>query len=120
GSIELSPALQKEFVSATLQLSLKKSSAVSFERTRDSDKIVANWEISGEPYHLVLPARDAVGEVLPGTGVEVLSDLVFWLSDLTAPKVRKSKIKEDSDRARLSLRDLLWYCYLDQDEIDSS
>lgn len=120
GNIELSPALQKEFVAATLNLSLRKSSSVSFERTRDSDKIVANWDLSGEPYHLILPARDAAGEVLPATGVEVLSDLVFWLSDLTAPKVRKSKTKDDSERARLSLRDLLWYCYLDQDEIDSS
>lgn len=34
--------------------------------------------------------------------------------------MRKSKKRDDSDSARLSIRDLLWYCYLDQDEIDSS
>ena len=56
----------------------------------------------------------------PNTGVEVLSDLIYVLGGKTPPKVRKSKIDEDSDLARLSLRDLLWFCYLDQDHMDSS
>ena len=34
--------------------------------------------------------------------------------------MRKSKTRQDSDTARLSIRDLLWYCYLDQDSMDSS
>ena len=52
--------------------------------------------------------------------MEQLSDLLFFLSGVKPPRVRKSKVKDDSDIHRLSLRDLLWYCYLDQDEIDSS
>lgn len=67
-----------------------------------------------------LPAADAGGEVIPNTGVENLSDLLFWLSTLRPPRVRRSKTKQDTGTARLSMRDLLWYCYLDQDEIDSS
>ena len=42
------------------------------------------------------------------------------MSALTPPRVRKSKTKADSETKRLSMRNLLWYCYSDQDEIDSS
>jgi len=119
GNIQLSPALQAEFVSATLNMSLDQDD-LTIERPRDSDYVIASWGQGDEAYHLNLPARKSEGEVWPGTGVEVLSDLLFRLSGLVPPRVRKSKIKEDSDLARLSMRDLLWYCYLDQDEIDSS
>jgi hypothetical protein len=118
-SIELSPAMQSEFVGATLNLSLKRGD-LSLERPRESDRVIAQWDEGESAYHISLPARAAGGEVLPGTGVEVLSDLLFWFSDIRPPRVRKSKIKEDSDTARLSMRDLFWFCYLDQDEIDSS
>ena len=46
--------------------------------------------------------------------------LDFFLADVTPPKVRRSKKKKDSDIARLSFRDLFWYCYLTQEELDSA
>ena len=119
GSIQLSPALQSEFVSATLHLSLERAD-LAIERPRDSDRVIAQWGEGDEAYQVSLPARAAAGEVIPGTGIEHLSDLLFWLSNINPPRVRKSKIKDDSETARLSIRDLLWYCYLDQDDIDSS
>lgn len=119
GSIQLSPALQSEFVSATLRLSLERSD-LTIERPRDSDRVIAQWGEGDGAYQVSLPARAAAGEVIPGTGIEHLSDLLFWLSNIKPPRVRKSKVKDDSETARLSIRDLLWYCYLDQDEIDSS
>src|SRR5690606_30097853 len=60
------------------------------------------------------------GPVIAGTPIEVVSDLIFYLGGKIPPKVRKSKIDEDSDLERLSFRDLWWYCYLDQDSIDSN
>ena len=119
GTIQLSPALQAEFVSATLTLKLERA-AVSIERARDAADVFVSWEDDRGPYSVVIPARVAAGEVIPETGVETLSDLVFWLSEINPPRVRKSKAKADSKIVRLSLRDLLWYCYLDQDHIDSS
>jgi hypothetical protein len=116
GDIELSPALQNEFVAATLELELS-GGELSIERFRGAGSVLARW---GDSSQAVIPARDAAGEVIPGSGVQVLSDMIFWLSGLTAPRVRKSKQQQDSELARLSIRDLLWYCYLDQDEIDSS
>lgn len=119
GDIQLSPAMQSEFVAATLNLSLAQGD-MAIERPRDSYRVIASWGAGDDAFHVSLPARKAEGEILPGTGVEQLSDLLFRLSDVTPPRVRKSKVKEDSKTARLSMRDLLWYCYLDQDEIDSS
>ena len=118
-TIQLSPALQAEFVSATLTVELERAK-VSIERARDAADVFASWEDDQGRYSIVIPARVAAGEVIPETGVETLSDLVFWLSEINPPRVRKSKAKADSKIVRLSLRDLLWYCYLDQDHIDSS
>lgn len=119
GNIQLTPAMQNEFEGATLELILA-GGTLLIERPRDADRVIATWSEDGSDYQLTLPARKAEGEVLPGTDVENLSDLLFRFSGIKPPKVRKSKLKEDSDSARLSIRDLLWYCYLDQDEIDSS
>lgn len=111
--------MQVEFVSATLRLTLKRSWLV-IERPRDSEQVIVQWEINGERSQANIPARKADGEVIPGTGVEHLSDLIFWLSEIVPPRVRTSKVKEESDSRRLSFRDLFWYCYLDQESMDSS
>jgi hypothetical protein len=119
GDIQLSPAMQAEFVSATLTVELERST-LSIERQRGGSNVLALWDDDQGPYSVVIPAREAAGELIPETGIETLSDLVFWLSNINPPRVRKSKTKADSKIVRLSLRDLLWYCYLDQDHIDSS
>lgn len=119
GEKEMTPALQSEFVSASLSLKVE-DTELNLRRDSGSNLIRANWTYENEPVEVMIPARTSNGEVIPQSGIEVLSDLIYVLSGRTPPKVRKSKIKEDSDLARLSLRDLLWYCYLDQDSMDSS
>lgn len=119
--INLTPALQNEFVAATLDLTLKRGNLV-LERGRDSDQVIVVGEADAAfgPFQLSIPARDSAGPVIPQTEVEVLSDLIFWMSGIIPPRVRRSKKARDSPRERLSIRDLLWYCYLDQDEMDST
>lgn len=119
GDIELSPVLQGEFVGASISLSLKRGD-LTIERPRESDRVICSWGEGDSAFQVSIPARSADGEIIPNTGVEVLSDLIFWLSGIVPPRVRKSKSRQDSDTARLSIRDLLWYCYLDQDSMDSS
>jgi len=116
--LDFSPALQLEFVSAKLSLSIN-DIPLTLERVRESNQIVAAWK-SREAFELVVPARTPAGEVFPGSGVENLSDLLFYLSGVHPPKVRRSKVQADSELERLSIRNLLWYCYLDQDSMDSS
>lgn len=118
GSLDLTPALTSEFVTAQLRLVVAQSDLL-LERSRSSTFIRAQWEKDGELHDVEIPARTPAGEVVPSTGVEVLSDLFFYLAGMAPPKVRRSKLREDSELGRLSLRDLLWYCYLDQDSMDS-
>ena len=119
GEAEMTPALQAEFVSASLSLTVEEAPLV-LERNAGANLVRAQWSSKEDQFEVIIPARTAEGEVLPGTGVEVISDLIYFLAGKTSPKVRRSKIKEDSELERLSVRDLLWYCYLDQDSMDSS
>ncbi len=119
GGFDLTPALQSEFVSATLHL-LINDKPVSFERPRDSNKIHASWEDASGKSDIIIPARKPEGIVIPDSNVEVLSDLIFWLSDIIPPKVTRSKSRETTELNRLSFRDILWYCYLDQDSFDNN
>lgn len=93
---------------------------LSLYRERESNQIRARWNRDDGAYDAVIPARTASGERLPGTGVEIISDLVFHMAGVEIPRVRRSKLRRESESVRLSLRDMLWYCYLDQDSIDSS
>jgi hypothetical protein len=119
GGLDMTPALQSEFVAATLDFKIN-DVPIRVERTANANQVVASWGTQEDAQQLILPARVAAGEVMPNTGVEVLSDLLFHLAGVRPPKVRRSRLKDDSDLQRLSFRDLFWYCYLDQDRIDSS
>jgi hypothetical protein len=118
-SIVMTPALQSEFVEVTLRLTINNTPLI-LTRARDSEQVRATWGSEGNQSQLMIPARRAAGVVLPGTEVEVLSDLLFHLSGVRPPRVRRSQTREDSELERLSFRDLFWYCYCDQDTIDSS
>lgn len=118
GKLEPTPALQSEFVSATLMLEINQTSLQIVRDIGSSQvRVLVNSE---EPYEAIIPVRTANGEILPNTKIEVLSDLLFYLAGVTPPKVRRSKSREESDLVRLSFRDLFWYCYLDQDDLDSN
>ncbi|WP_019990972.1 AAA family ATPase [Rudanella lutea] len=119
GRLDLTPAFQQEFVSAGLTLHIN-NKPVFIYRQRGSDQVEVSWGEPGSESTLFLPTRAANGEVLAETGVENLSDLIFHIAGVVPPRVRKSKLSEDSELIRLSLRDYLWYCYLDQDTIDSA
>jgi len=118
GDLELTPALQSEFVYATLTIDIE-GRGLLIRREIDAANVTTIYGDQDGEVVLNLPSRKPAGVVLPGTRVEVLSDLVFMLAGKTPPMVRRSKVNEDSDLSRLSLRDLLWFCYLDQDTIDS-
>ena len=54
GEIELSPAMQSEFASATLNLSLAFAD-LSIERPRNSDRVIASWGEGNSAYRISLP-----------------------------------------------------------------
>lgn len=119
GDLDYTPALQSEFLAAKLHLRIGET-PVTLERVRDSNLIRAAWNSTPEGMEALIPARRPDGIVIPDTPVENISDLIFHLAGAQPPRVRKSKLKDDSVLERLSIRDLLWYCYLDQESMDSS
>jgi len=112
------PALQHEFVSATVELRIN-DLELSLRRDRDAASVVATWVQGGQNLQALIPARRADGEVIAGSGVEVLSDLLFYLANEESPKVRRRQGRDDERLERLSFRDLYRFCYLDQQGMDS-
>ncbi|SOT46190.1 AAA family ATPase [Burkholderia cenocepacia] len=120
GSVERTPAIQREFISADLLITLGTHHCI-FERATDSSRIRVTWEdAEGNIESLNAPLEPEDSPLLEGTEVFNLSDLIFHLCDVTPIKVRRSSRDPESPLIRLSFRDLMWYCYLDQTHLDSS
>lgn len=124
GRLNEPAALQNEFLSARLDL-LIEDYRVILERDENSDQIFIMYSTNGEYNNVeslrlpVKATKDHVAEV-NGKKIFNFSDFMFVLSGIKPPLVARSKIDEESELVRLSFRDLFWYCYLDQDEIDNS
>jgi hypothetical protein len=85
--IMLTPALQEEFINAKLSVTLT-NATLTIERSRQSDNVRVEWTTIENAYFSgVIPAREPRGEFIKDTGVETLSDLVFYLSGIPITKV---------------------------------
>ena len=115
------PALHKEFISASLSLQIEDHD-VLIKRSKGENSLTVIFEKKPtELFSCRIPAKSSSGQTqIPNKKVINMSDLIFYLGNLEPPKVLQSKIKEDTKLIRLSFRDLLWYCYLEQDNMDSS
>ena len=115
-----SPALQQEFTSAELILSIGENS-IKLLRSKNANYIMTSWENKlGNSYNLKVPLRNYDSPIF-GENIYNFSDLMYYFMGLkTSLKVKKSKYEEGSPLIRLSFRDILWYCYLEQRRFDSS
>lgn len=117
------PALQHEFIGASLRIELGKYEVFLHRDKTNNNEVCVEWtnkekNIENRVY---VPITNTTGEsILPNENVENLSDLLFYLSGVTPPKVRRSKVNEESELIRLSFRNIMKFWYLDQDHIDSS
>lgn len=119
------PALQQEFLGATLNLIIG-NNIVSLVRNKDDkNQVLAEW-INDENEerknsYVMAPISGTKGEtIIPNENIENLSDLLFYLMGCNPPKVRRNKMSEDSELIRLSFKNIMLFWYLDQDNIDSS
>lgn len=118
GSYAWTPALQAEMVSAALEVSVN-DFPVTLYRDRDSSQMVVVWKDGDETLQVLIPAKRGTNEVIPDSGVTVLSDLLFHLAKEEAPYVRRRKGTPEERLERLSFRDLFRFCYLDQEGMDN-
>jgi hypothetical protein len=122
GGLERTPAITQELVSVSLFCQIAGYEVVLDREGKSSNQVQVTWRATGaEPAKVIAPLqRSPDRSPIWGEDIYTLSDLVFFLLDVTPIKVRRSKRDADSPLVRLSLRDLLFYCYLEQDHIDSS
>jgi hypothetical protein len=121
GNLERTPAIQQEFVAAQLSLVLGNYDC-SLERAADDTQSVrVTWSGPDDDIGSVnAPLGSQTETLLDDAEVYSLSDLVFHLCGVTPIKVRQRSRDPDSPLIRLSIRDIWWYCYLDQTHLDSS
>lgn len=121
GELERTPAIQQEFVSTQLSLVLG-DRVCTFERAADDTQSVrVTWSgPDGDAASINAPLSPQAVPLLDAEEVYSLSDLIFHLCGVTPIKVRKRSRDPDSPLIRLSIRDIWWYCYLDQAHLDSS
>lgn len=119
GELEQTPAIQTELVSVVLSATIG-DNEVLFERETGSNKIQVSWKNKDGDMGSVLAPITNSQDPIWGDSVFNISDMIFYLLNITPLKVRRSKKQSDSPLVRLSFKDVRWYCYLDQDNLDSS
>lgn len=120
GDLEKTPAISQEMVSAQLFATIG-DNKVLFERSvNDTTSVQVTWTNQLKESSTVLAPLSAGKASIWQDDIYNLSDLIFHLSNIRPIKVKRSKIDADSPLVRLSFRDLMWYCYLEQDDLDSS
>lgn len=122
GNTERTPAIQSELLSAALTARLGQYQ-VLFERSlRNASRIVISWrDAAGRGASVSAPLTEGTEEIWRDDDEKPLytaSDMIYYLLAIRPPKVRKNKINPDADLVRLSFRDMMWYCYLPQEEMD--
>lgn len=121
GTLERTPAVQEEFVAVTLSVDLGKHSCQLERAATDTQAVRVSWSSSDSEFESVnAPIRAGEIRLIDDVDVYNLSDLLFFLCDVTPIKVRRKFRDPESPLIRLSFRDVWWYCYLDQAELDSS
>ncbi len=119
GSLELTTAVQRELLSVQLTLTIGERQ-VLIERDKGDGVAKVSWiEDDGEPITLLIRTKGD-GPVVYGDDVVNLSDLLLRLLGYPIIRVRKRTGDDDSPMVRLSFRDLLKFCYLEQEQLDSS
>ncbi len=120
GELERTPAIQAEFVSVQLLVTVGEHDVQLERGANDLSSVRVTWSEAGGTTYSINAPIDAGTSPIHADTVFNLSDLLFWLADLTPIKVRRSRRDPESPLIRLGFRDLMFYCYLRQDHLDSS
>ena len=119
GELTFTPALEQELISAALGLEIGEHVAIIYRDREDRGHVRLSWERAGQEAQSELVSIAGGGEWDPDKP-QTLSDHLFVLAGMTPLRVPKSRTKDETTLERLSFRDFLVFCYLQQDYLDSS
>ncbi|WP_106795131.1 AAA family ATPase [Aquimarina sp. Aq78] len=120
GNLEYTPAIRQELVSCTLNLRIGDNEAILERNIESGTNIRVTWSDSENKGATILAPIVKSNEAIWNENIFNLSDLLFYLLGMDYPMARKSKLQESTSMVRVSFREFMWYCYLDQDHLDSS
>jgi hypothetical protein len=120
GSLIKTMALRNELLAAKLTATVGDYQTVLEREIEQNSTIRVTWEKGDDDRGSVLAPLQQVDTPILPNDIYTLSDLLFSFSGIDPIKVRKSKTDPDSELVRLSFRDIMWYCYLSQEDLDSS
>lgn len=120
GTLQSTHALNQELVSVQLNVQIGENDVLLEREGLKASVVRVTWQdASGAGTSLLAPTQAGLAPIWSHE-VYNLSDLIFHLAGITPIKVRRTRRDQDSQLIRLSFRDLMWYCYLEQDDLDSS
>jgi tetratricopeptide (TPR) repeat protein len=121
GDLERTPAITSQLLSVELNIRIGEFNCVFEREAEKSDQVQVTWQdATGKGRSILAPNQPVNNQPILDDDIFNLSDLIFHFLGVIPPKVRKNKIREDSPMVRLSFRDMMWYCYLEQSKLDSS
>lgn len=121
GNLERTIAIQKEVISVSLELAIG-NYKVLFERNATSSSVVTATCVDNDnnSFCINVPVNAGAEPVYAGK-VYSLSDLVFYLLEINVLRIPAKKYEqENTTMVRLTLKNFMWYCYLDQSKLDNS
>ena len=120
GDLERTPAIQREFVAARLNLDLGVHDCTIERSDVDTQFVRVSWSKNDQESESINAPLVAGPAPILDEEIYNLSDLLFFLAGVTPIKVRQRTRDAESPMVRLSFRDIWWYCYLEQTHLDSS
>jgi hypothetical protein len=120
GSLEKTSAIQAEAVSVTLELEVG-DYQVLLERNIFTDNYITATCLDQQQkaFTVNAPIQNATSPIW-GDDIYNISDLIFYLLKLKVIRIAASRTREDANLVRLSMRNFMWYCYLDQNKLDNT
>ena len=119
GDLERTPALQDELVSVQLSLTTNDYNVIIEREAIGSRQVQIKWSNDkGVSENRLVPLVKTETPIF-GDDIYTLSDLLLFLLKIPNLKVPKSSRADDASPVGLSFRDIMWYCYLEQDTLES-
>jgi hypothetical protein len=119
GDLEKTIALSQELVTARLQTQIGTNKVVFERNEQQSDSILVLWTgEDGKTQKVLAPIRSSPDPIWKDN-VFNISDLIFDFCGMQSIKV-PFKEKDPQSLVKLSFQDIMRYCYLEQNQLDSS
>lgn len=116
---EKPPALQSEGISVQLECLIGEYETLLERNLSKNNEVRITWRKGQEIESLLIKTTKQNTPIYLDT-IYSFSDLLFYLTGSTPIKFKRSRMKKDTPLVTMTFRNLMWYCYLEQDEIDSS